>query len=186
VLVPFSLRLPADEERQFAPLPLAIDVDEPDRVEPIQLTLHIQQLVRRIFRTMFNSDCRQEFVVKGGSRRVNMFKVRKHASRPERGEHTSPISWRFRSWVRWWIAKLDTTASNVPSEPGSGTSILCSTIAIVASSANRACNRCSIGFEKSNATASVVGPSELYKIEESAVTAAKIEDAPKWPREKLQ
>jgi hypothetical protein len=39
----------ANQQRQLAPLPMAVHVDETDFTQPVQLRLNVEKLVRRIF-----------------------------------------------------------------------------------------------------------------------------------------
>ena len=45
----FLSSLDAHNKRQFPPLPVAIDISEPNLTKPFQLRMQIQQLIRRIF-----------------------------------------------------------------------------------------------------------------------------------------
>src|SRR5262245_20744288 len=45
---PSPLSLSTDEQRQFAPFPIAVDVRDTESPEPFQLRVDVEQLVRRI------------------------------------------------------------------------------------------------------------------------------------------
>ena len=57
--------LSSREQREFAPFPVTIDIDEADLAQPGQLRLDIQQLVRGILSFGGHSKSCQELVVQG-------------------------------------------------------------------------------------------------------------------------
>ena len=101
---------------------MAVDLDEPDGPKPGQLWLDVQQLVRWIVVGGGDLEDRQKLQMKRLGRRGDVLEIQKDATRPEQAIHLF-VQDRLRSWGRWWIAKLDTTASKVPSESFRGTFI---------------------------------------------------------------
>src|SRR5690348_18260885 len=60
---PGPLRAHARQQRQLPPLPLAIYICESNLAQPTKLCLHVQQLVRRIFRLHGETNTVQKFPV---------------------------------------------------------------------------------------------------------------------------
>jgi len=75
------LQTPSRQQRQFAPLPVAIDICETDLTQPTQLGLEIKQFVRRIFRVYGVSDRMQKLFVQKWRGRGNMIQITENATR---------------------------------------------------------------------------------------------------------
>ena len=81
------LRAHARQQRQFPPLPLAIYICESNLAQPTKLCLHVQQLVRRIFRLHGETNTVQKFLVQPLSWRRHMFQITKHPTSVEQAKY---------------------------------------------------------------------------------------------------
>ena len=74
-----AARLPPDQERELAPLPVAVDIRKPDLSKPDQLRVDIQELVRRILFFGFRPHGVEKASVAVLRCRSHVFKVAEHA-----------------------------------------------------------------------------------------------------------
>ena len=77
----------ASEQGELAPFPVAIHVDKANRAQPRELTLHVQQLVRRIVVLRADVQAGEKRLVERSRRRGDVFEVAEDASGAQQAEH---------------------------------------------------------------------------------------------------